>query len=78
MNIEIWHGAKSEVEKLMTGSLPHNGPVLDMIRSGARGSVEADMFGTPSGGISPGRLERAGEARRGGIMSTAPRSYRGL
>jgi DNA-directed RNA polymerase subunit beta' len=39
MNVEIWHGAKAEVEKLMTGSLPKNGPVLDMIKSGARGSV---------------------------------------
>jgi DNA-directed RNA polymerase subunit beta' len=39
MNVEIWHGAKAEVEKLMTGSLPKNGPVLDMIKSGARGSI---------------------------------------
>ncbi len=39
MNVEIWHGAKAEVEKLMTNSLPKNGPVLDMIKSGARGSI---------------------------------------
>ncbi len=39
MNIEIWHGAKSEVEKLMPGTLMVNGPVSDMLRSGARGSV---------------------------------------
>jgi DNA-directed RNA polymerase beta' subunit len=39
MNIEVWHAAKADVEKLMTGSLPPNGPVLDMIRSGARGSI---------------------------------------
>ena len=39
MNLEIWHAAKSEVEKLMPGTLPVNGPVSDMLRSGARGSV---------------------------------------
>jgi hypothetical protein len=27
MNIEVWHAAKAEVEKLMTGTLPINGPV---------------------------------------------------
>ena len=39
MNIEIWHAAKSEVEKLMPGTLPVNGSVSDMLKSGARGSV---------------------------------------
>jgi DNA-directed RNA polymerase beta' subunit len=39
MNIEIWHAAKSEVEKLMEGTLPQNGSVRDMIKSGARGSL---------------------------------------
>ena len=39
MNIEVWHGAKAEVEKLMPGTLPKNGPVGDMLKSGARGSV---------------------------------------
>ncbi|MSR70628.1 DNA-directed RNA polymerase subunit beta' [Candidatus Kaiserbacteria bacterium] len=39
MNIEVWHAAKSEVEKLMPGTLPVNGSVSDMLRSGARGSV---------------------------------------
>ncbi|MBP9710776.1 MAG: DNA-directed RNA polymerase subunit beta' [Candidatus Pacebacteria bacterium] len=39
MNIEIWHGAKSDVEKLMPGTLTLNGPVSDMLKSGARGSV---------------------------------------
>ena len=38
MNIEVWHAAKSEVEKLIPASLPKNGPVEDMLRSGARGS----------------------------------------
>ncbi len=38
MNIEIWHAAKSEVEKLIPGALPKDGPVEDMLRSGARGS----------------------------------------
>jgi DNA-directed RNA polymerase beta' subunit len=39
MNVEIWHNAKSEVEKIMEGTLPQNGPVRDMIKSGARGSL---------------------------------------
>ncbi|MEI7720040.1 MAG: DNA-directed RNA polymerase subunit beta' [bacterium] len=39
MNIEIWHAAKSEVEKHIPGTLPVNGPVSDMLKSGARGSV---------------------------------------
>jgi DNA-directed RNA polymerase subunit beta' len=39
MNIEIWHGAKAEVEKQILPMLPKDGSVLDMIMSGARGSV---------------------------------------
>jgi DNA-directed RNA polymerase beta' subunit len=39
MNIEIWHGAKAEVEKLIMPALPKDGSVIDMIKSGARGSV---------------------------------------
>ncbi len=38
MNVEIWHQAKSDVEKLMPATLPANGPVSDMVKSGARGS----------------------------------------
>jgi DNA-directed RNA polymerase subunit beta' len=37
-NIEIWHGAKNEVEKLIPQTLPVNGSVHDMVYSGARGS----------------------------------------
>ena len=37
-NIEIWHGAKAEVEKLIPNSLSKNGSVYDMVYSGARGS----------------------------------------
>lgn len=37
-NIEIWHAAKGEVEKLIPNSLQKNGPVHDMVYSGARGS----------------------------------------
>lgn len=37
--IEIWHGAKAEVEKLMPDTLPKNGSVSDMVLSGARGSM---------------------------------------
>jgi DNA-directed RNA polymerase subunit beta' len=36
-NVEIWHKAKSDVEKLVPDSLEMN--VLDMVRSGARGSI---------------------------------------
>jgi DNA-directed RNA polymerase beta' subunit len=39
MNIEVWHQAKADVEKLIPNSLPVGGPVADMIRSGARGSL---------------------------------------
>jgi DNA-directed RNA polymerase subunit beta' len=35
----IWHEAKGEVEKLVPQSLDKNGPVYDMLHSGARGSV---------------------------------------
>jgi len=38
-NVEIWHKAKSDVEKLMPDSLDPNGSVTDMVRSGARGSI---------------------------------------
>ena len=37
--IEVWHGAKAEVEKIMPTTLPKNGPVSDMVLSGARGSM---------------------------------------
>ncbi|MFA6552178.1 MAG: DNA-directed RNA polymerase subunit beta' [Candidatus Paceibacterota bacterium] len=37
-NVEIWQGAKNEVEKLIPESLPKNGSVHDMVFSGARGS----------------------------------------
>jgi DNA-directed RNA polymerase subunit beta' len=39
MNIEIWHAAKAEVEKLIPATLPANGPVSDMLKSKARGSL---------------------------------------
>jgi DNA-directed RNA polymerase subunit beta' len=38
-NIEIWQGAKGELEKLIPGALDQNGPVFDMWKSGARGSL---------------------------------------
>lgn len=37
-NIEIWHKAKNDVEKLIPGSLNRMGSVYDMVNSGARGS----------------------------------------
>lgn len=39
MVIEIWHGAKTEVEKLVEDAMNPEGSVHDMVRSGARGSV---------------------------------------
>ena len=39
MNIEVWHAAKAEVEKLIPATLPKEGSVSDMLRSGARGSI---------------------------------------
>jgi DNA-directed RNA polymerase subunit beta' len=38
-NIEIWHGAKGEIEKLIPGTLKQHESVNDMITSGARGSL---------------------------------------
>jgi len=37
--IEVWLGAKIEVEKLIPASLPKDGSVHDMVNSGARGSL---------------------------------------
>jgi DNA-directed RNA polymerase subunit beta' len=37
-NIEIWHKAKNDVEKLIPGALDKMGSVYDMVNSGARGS----------------------------------------
>jgi DNA-directed RNA polymerase subunit beta' len=37
--IEIWHGAKNDVEKLIPDTLDTNGSVYDMWKSGARGSL---------------------------------------
>ncbi len=36
--IEIWHRAKSEIEKLVPKALPPYGPVFSIVDSGARGS----------------------------------------
>lgn len=39
MVIEVWHGAKTEVETLVEDALDPTGSVSDMVRSGARGSI---------------------------------------
>ncbi len=39
MVIEIWHGTKQEVEKLVEDAMDPMGSVSDMVRSGARGSL---------------------------------------
>ncbi len=38
-NIEIWHAAKNDIEKLIPDSLDPTGSVYDMWQSGARGSL---------------------------------------
>lgn len=38
-NVEIWHKAKNDVEKLIPQSLDKQGSVYDMVTSGARGSL---------------------------------------
>jgi DNA-directed RNA polymerase subunit beta' len=38
-NVEIWQGAKGELEKLIPAALDQNGSVYDMWKSGARGSL---------------------------------------
>ncbi len=38
-HIEIWQHVKGEVEKVISASLDKNGPVYDMVASGARGSL---------------------------------------
>jgi DNA-directed RNA polymerase subunit beta' len=38
-NVEIWHGVKNQVEKLIPETLDTNGSVYDMWKSGARGSI---------------------------------------
>ncbi len=38
-NVEIWHKAKSDVEKLIPAALDKKGSVYDMVTSGARGSI---------------------------------------
>jgi DNA-directed RNA polymerase subunit beta' len=40
-NIEIWHGAKNDLEKLIPKTLDQNGSISDMWVSGARGSLGA-------------------------------------
>jgi DNA-directed RNA polymerase subunit beta' len=39
MVIEVWHGTKQDVEKLVEENLDPMGSVSDMVRSGARGSL---------------------------------------
>jgi DNA-directed RNA polymerase subunit beta' len=38
-NIEIWQAARDKVEKALVAAIPENGPVYDMWKSGARGSL---------------------------------------
>jgi len=38
-NIELWHGAKAHIEKIIPENMDKRGSVYDMMRSGARGSI---------------------------------------
>jgi DNA-directed RNA polymerase subunit beta' len=38
-NIEVWHEAKSRIEKIIPDTLEKHGSVYDMVNSGARGSI---------------------------------------
>ena len=39
MVVEIWHGAKTEIEKVLPDTLDENGSAYEMWKSGARGSL---------------------------------------
>ena len=39
--IEIWENAKNEITKIIPETLDKNGPVYDMLKSGARGSLDS-------------------------------------
>jgi DNA-directed RNA polymerase subunit beta' len=39
MIVEIWHRAKTRLEKLLPETLNHNGSAFEMWKSGARGSL---------------------------------------
>ena len=40
-NVEIWHAAKNDIEKIIPASMDKNGSVYDMWISGARGSLSS-------------------------------------
>jgi len=40
-NIEVWQGAKDEIDKIIPSTLEEHGSVSDMLRSGARGSISS-------------------------------------
>lgn len=59
MTIELWSGAKSQIEKTLPASLDPKGPVFYMLNSGARGSISqiSQMAGMKGMIINPaGRL----------------------
>ena len=39
IHLEIWHGIRTEMEKLVAASLPQNGSIYAMWKSGARGNI---------------------------------------
>ena len=66
--IEIWHGAKKEIEKLIPGTLDPKGSLYDMVNSGARGSVSQI---TQMGGMKGLIQNTAGETNEFPILSSA-------
>ncbi len=66
--IEIWHAAKSEIEKLMPETLDKMGSVNDMVESGARGSYSQI---TQMAGMKGLIQNTAGETNEFPILSSA-------
>jgi len=67
-SIEVWHGAKNEIEKLIPGTLDKKGSLYDMVNSGARGSVSQI---TQMGGMKGLIQNTAGETNEFPILSSA-------
>jgi DNA-directed RNA polymerase subunit beta' len=42
MMVEVWHRAKTEIEKVLPDTLDENGSAYEMWKSGARGSLWTD------------------------------------
>jgi DNA-directed RNA polymerase subunit beta' len=52
--IEIWKRAQGDIEKVVPKGLPEHGPVMDMITSGARGTVKQVSLMVGMNGLTQG------------------------